>query len=62
MHQGDGICPGGGRGVLIELHPSVLTPHVAGWTEESLVKLSSVLADKILGHEKAPADGQGFSP
>ena len=39
----------------------VLTPHVAGWTEESLVRLSSVLADKILGHEKAPADGQGFS-
>ena len=39
----------------------LLTPHVAGWTEESLVKLSSVLADKILGHEKAPADGQGFS-
>ena len=38
----------------------LLTPHVAGWTEESLVKLSSVLADKILGHEKAPADGQGF--
>ena len=27
----------------------VLTPHVAGWTEESLVKLSAVLADKILG-------------
>ena len=26
----------------------VLTPHVAGWTEESLVRLSSVLADKIL--------------
>lgn len=31
-------------------HPRVLlTPHVAGWTEESLVKLSTVLADKILG-------------
>ena len=30
-------------------HPRVLlTPHVAGWTEESLVKLSTVLADKIL--------------
>jgi len=27
----------------------LLTPHVAGWTEESLVKLSAVLADKILG-------------
>ena len=31
-------------------HPRVLlTPHVAGWTKESLVKLSTVLADKILG-------------
>lgn len=31
-------------------HPRVLlTPHVAGWTAESLVKLSTVLADKILG-------------
>lgn len=25
----------------------ILTPHVAGWTKESYVKLSSVLADKI---------------
>ena len=31
-------------------HPSVLlSPHVAGWTLESYVKLSTVLADKILG-------------
>ena len=30
-------------------HPRVLlTPHVAGWTVESLVRLSTVLADKIL--------------
>ena len=30
-------------------HPGViLTPHVAGWTVESYVKLSEVLADKIL--------------
>ncbi|MGB1075813.1 MAG: NAD(P)-dependent oxidoreductase [Flavobacteriales bacterium] len=29
-------------------HPRTLfTPHVAGWTEESLVKLSTVLIDKI---------------
>ena len=29
-------------------HPRTLfTPHVAGWTEESLVKLSTVLVDKI---------------
>ena len=31
-------------------HPRVLlTPHVAGWTNESLVKLSTVLADQMLG-------------
>lgn len=31
-------------------HPNVLlSPHVAGWTVESYVKLSTVLADKILG-------------
>ena len=31
-------------------HPRVLlSPHVAGWTVESYVKLSTVLADKILG-------------
>ena len=30
--------------------PNVLfTPHVAGWTVESKVKLSAVLADKIVG-------------
>jgi len=30
-------------------HPRVqVSPHVAGWTEESYVKLSSVLADKVL--------------
>ena len=26
----------------------ILTPHIAGWTEESYYKLSNVLADKIL--------------
>ena len=31
-------------------HPhTVLSPHVAGWSEESYFKLSNVLADKILG-------------
>lgn len=30
-------------------HPEVIiTPHVAGWTVESLKKLSSILADKVL--------------
>ncbi len=28
----------------------LLTPHVGGWTNESYVKLSDVLADKILAH------------
>lgn len=27
----------------------IMSPHVAGWTEESYFKLSNVLADKILG-------------
>ena len=33
---------------LNELPNVILTPHVAGWTEESYYKLSKVLADKIL--------------
>ena len=41
----------GGSATLERLrnHPEVvLSPHVAGWTEESYVHLSSVLADKLL--------------
>jgi D-3-phosphoglycerate dehydrogenase / 2-oxoglutarate reductase len=33
---------------LMQSDRTILTPHVAGWTQESYVKLSSVLADKIL--------------
>ena len=33
---------------LIQFPNVVLTPHVAGWTVESYVKLSSVLAEKII--------------
>lgn len=33
---------------LIQYKRIVLSPHVAGWTTESYVKLSSVLAEKIL--------------
>lgn len=33
---------------LIEIPNVILTPHVAGWTKESYVKLSSFLAEKIL--------------
>jgi D-3-phosphoglycerate dehydrogenase len=31
----------------------VLSPHVAGWSQESYFKLSNILADKILGATKA---------
>jgi D-3-phosphoglycerate dehydrogenase len=34
---------------LKELNNVIFSPHVAGWTVESYEKLSSVLADKILG-------------
>jgi D-3-phosphoglycerate dehydrogenase len=33
---------------LIDNDRIIITPHVAGWTEESYFKLSNVLADKIL--------------
>ena len=36
---------------LIGMSNVVLSPHIAGWTHESYEKLSSVLADKILGLE-----------
>jgi D-3-phosphoglycerate dehydrogenase len=36
---------------LVHSDKVVLTPHVGGWTSESYVKLSSVLADKILADE-----------
>jgi D-3-phosphoglycerate dehydrogenase len=34
---------------LITMSNVVLSPHIAGWTHESYEKLSSVLAEKILG-------------
>jgi D-3-phosphoglycerate dehydrogenase len=36
---------------LIQANNVILSPHVGGWTTESYVKLSSVLADKILADE-----------
>ena len=33
---------------LIKSNKVVLTPHVAGWTHESNIKLSEFLADKII--------------
>lgn len=36
---------------LVSADNVCLTPHVGGWTTESYVKLSSVLADKILSDE-----------
>lgn len=38
---------------LITRENVLLTPHVGGWTTESYIKLSSVLADKILADENA---------
>lgn len=35
---------------LLKAENSILTPHVAGWTEESKYKLAKVLADKIVKH------------
>ncbi len=32
----------------------ILTPHVAGWTHESKIKLAEVITDKILAEFKAP--------
>jgi len=48
----DGLADEDMRAAFEQLlvHPHVLlSPHVAGWTVESYVKLSTVLADKILG-------------
>jgi len=33
---------------LINSQNVVLTPHIAGWTHESNIKLSEYLADKII--------------
>jgi D-3-phosphoglycerate dehydrogenase len=35
---------------LIRSERVVLAPHIAGWTHESYIKLSSFLADKIIAH------------
>ena len=36
---------------LVQADNVYLSPHVGGWTTESYVKLSSVLADKILAEQ-----------
>ncbi len=41
---------------LVRCKNVIFTPHVAGWTKESAVKLATVLADKILLH--FPATGK----
>lgn len=38
---------------LISRENVCLTPHIGGWTSESYIKLSSVLADKILADENS---------
>lgn len=43
------VTDGDGTWKRLISHPRVqVSPHVAGWTEESYVKLSTVLADKVL--------------
>jgi (S)-sulfolactate dehydrogenase len=38
---------------FMDLHNIILTPHIAGVTDESNVRVSSLIADKILDHLKA---------
>lgn len=35
---------------LLKLKNVVITPHIAGWTNESNILLAEILADKILNH------------
>lgn len=35
---------------LLQAKNVVMTPHIAGWTEESKVKLATVLVEKIIAH------------
>ena len=45
----ESVDDGNGTWSRLMAHPRTqVSPHVAGWTEESYVKLSSVLADKVL--------------
>jgi D-3-phosphoglycerate dehydrogenase len=37
-------------GYLLESNRVLLSPHIAGWTNESYFKLSDVLADKIISY------------
>jgi D-3-phosphoglycerate dehydrogenase len=37
-------------GYLLKSEKVLLSPHIAGWTNESYFKLSNVLADKIIAH------------
>jgi D-3-phosphoglycerate dehydrogenase / 2-oxoglutarate reductase len=39
---------------LVNLNRVILTPHIAGWTHESKVKLAKVIAEKILVEFRAP--------
>jgi D-3-phosphoglycerate dehydrogenase len=33
---------------LLQFKNVIISPHVAGWTEESKIKLAQVIADKII--------------
>jgi D-3-phosphoglycerate dehydrogenase len=40
---------------LVASNKVILSPHIAGWTIESKLKLAEVITDKILGAFKPPA-------
>ena len=33
---------------ILESEATILTPHIAGWTEESNIKISNIVSEKIL--------------
>jgi D-3-phosphoglycerate dehydrogenase len=37
---------------LVKSDKVILTPHIAGWTEESKIKLAEVLAEKIINYAR----------
>ena len=44
----DGRNPQTGKTIKIKAKNVVLTPHIAGWTGESKIKLAQTIVDKIL--------------
>ena len=36
---------------LLESNKTILTPHIAGWTTESTIKISHIISEKILNQK-----------